>query len=83
MTTSRMQASAIRDALDVIDTFAAGDLQALCTKLRHLPKPRPPRTMPRPPATIGPTVTAAAIPPPPHTSIQSGWVSRLQAGAQP
>ena len=69
----RMRASAIRDALDDIDTLAARDLQALCTKHGIAETPFT-RTMPRPPATIGPTVTAAAIPPPPHTSIQSGWV---------
>ena len=62
----------IRRALDTINEQVVADLRALCTKYGIAEAPSTP-TMQRPPATTGPTATAAAIPPPAYASIQSGW----------
>ena len=70
---SLVRADAIRLALDAINERAVETLQALCTK-HDIAEAPPTLAMPRPPATAGPTVTVADIPPPGHTSIQSDWI---------
>ena len=68
------RAANIREALDAIRTGAIEELKLLSETI-DLAEPPPTQAMQRPPATMGGTVTIAAIPPPPHTPVQTDWFS--------
>ena len=68
------RADDIREALHAIDSHVVETLEAL-PRIDSITEAPSTRTMLRPPPTIGPTVTVAAIPPPARATRKIDWIT--------